>query len=263
MSMSPIAHIPGRRKHASRPARTLVRAGVAGGVLSTLAVTAGAAPASAAGQDPAPRPAETTARLPVLTGDLTAASQQTVDSLQTTAHRYELAAAQDQAAAQAAEKAHKEKKKAEAAARKAAAEKARRAKERASRSADRATLSIGHATGSAAPVIAFLKAQLGKSYVMGATGPSSYDCSGLAQAAFRQVGISLPRTSQQQSTAGTPVPVSAVQPGDLLFWGGVGSAYHVAVYVGGGMYIDAANPSKGVVEQKMSDWPPSSAVRVL
>lgn len=259
--MSSIAHIPGRRKHASRPARTLVRAGVAGGVLSTLAVAAGAAPASAA--DAAPRPAETTAQLPVITADLTAASQQTADSLQTTAHRYELAAAQDQAAAQAAEAAHKEKKKAEAAARKAAAEKARRAKARASRSADRATLSIGHATGSAAQVISFLRAQVGKSYVMGATGPSSYDCSGLAQAAFRQAGISLPRTSQQQSTAGTQVPVSSVRPGDLLFWGGVGSAYHVAVYVGGGMYIDAANPSKGVVEQKMSDWPPSSAVRVL
>ncbi len=262
--MSPIAHIPGRRKHASRPTRTLVRAGVAGGVLSTLAVTAGAAPASASGQPDAHRPAETTAQLPVLTGDLTAASQQTVDSLQTTAHRYELAAAQRKAATQAAEAAHKAKKKAEAAARKEAAEKARRAKERASRSDERAPLAaVGHATGSAAQVIAFLKAQVGKSYVMGATGPSAYDCSGLAQAAFRQVGVSLPRTSQQQSTAGTQVSVSAVQPGDLLFWGGVGSAYHVAVYVGGGMYIDAANPSKGVVEQKMSDWPPTSALRVL
>jgi cell wall-associated NlpC family hydrolase len=240
-----------------------VRAGVAGGVLSTLAVTAGAAPASASGQDDAHRPAETTARLPVLTGDLTATSQQTVDSLQTTAHRYELAAVRQHAAADAAETAHEAKKKAEAAARKEAAEKAR-ARERASRSADRAPLAaVGHATGSAAQVISFLRAQVGKAYVMGATGPNAYDCSGLAQAAFRQAGISLPRTSQQQSTAGTQISVSAVQPGDLLFWGGVGSAYHVAVYVGGGMYIDAANPSKGVVEQRMSDWPPTSAVRVL
>lgn len=242
-----------------------MRAGVAGGVLSTLAVTAGAAPASASGQDDAHRPAETTAQLPVLTGDVSASAQQTVDSLQTTAHRYELAAAQHQAAAEAAEAAHKAKKKAEEAARKEAAEKARRAKaERASRSAERTPLAaVGHASGSAAQVISFLRAQVGKAYVMGATGPNAYDCSGLAQAAFRQAGISLPRTSQAQSTAGTPVSVSAVQPGDLLFWGGAGSAYHVAVYVGGGMYIDAANPSKGVVEQKMSDWPPTSAVRVL
>jgi cell wall-associated NlpC family hydrolase len=241
-----------------------VRAGVAGGVLSTLAVTAGAAPASASGQDHTPRPHETTTGLPVLSGDLDVSAQQTVDSLQTTAHRYRLAAAQDRAAAEAARSAHEAKKEAEAAAREAAAEKARRAKERASRSAARPQLaSLGHATGSAAQVVSFLRAQVGKSYVMGATGPSAYDCSGLAQAAFRQVGISLPRTSQAQSTAGTPVSVSAVQPGDLLFWGGAGSAYHVAVYVGGGMYIDAANPSKGVVEQRMSDWPPTSAVRVL
>lgn len=112
-------------------------------------------------------------------------------------------------------------------------------------------------------VLAFAEAQLGKPYVWGATGPDSYDCSGLTQAAFRTVGVELPRTAAEQSTVGTPVAVSDVQPGDLVFWGGTGSAYHVAVYIGDGKYLDAANPSKGVVIQEMSYYMPTSAARVL
>jgi cell wall-associated NlpC family hydrolase len=112
-------------------------------------------------------------------------------------------------------------------------------------------------------LIAFLKSQLGKPYVYGATGPGSYDCSGLTQAAFASIGVDIPRTSQEQSTAGTPVSVSDLQPGDLIFWGGEGSAYHVGVFIGGGQYLDAANPSTPVAIHQLADYMPDWAVNVL
>ncbi len=111
--------------------------------------------------------------------------------------------------------------------------------------------------------MSFVKAQIGKSYVLGATGPSAYDCSGLVGAAFKQVGISLPRVSQDQSTAGTQVSLSNLQAGDILYWGSAGSAYHVAVYVGDGMFVGAQNPSTGIVERPLSYDMPTGAVRVL
>lgn len=119
------------------------------------------------------------------------------------------------------------------------------------------------ATGSAAAIVNFARAQVGKAYVMGGTGPSSFDCSGLVQAAYRQAGISLPRMSQAQSSAGTSVSLSALQPGDILYWGSKGSAYHVAVYVGGGKFVGAQNPSTGIVERSLSYDRPTGAVRVL
>ncbi|MGW7352222.1 C40 family peptidase [Streptomyces sp. NPDC054784] len=277
--MSQTAHIPSHRKPRSRSRKTLaLRAGVAGGVLGTIAVTTGAASPSstdhsAGGQNTAP---ETTAQLPTLTAELPETAQRTADSLAMSALRYELDAARDSAADKAAEQAKDAKAEADRKAEEARrAEAQRKADERASRTAERTTLSAAdapdaasapapsNATGSAAEVISFLRAQLGKAYVSGATGPSAYDCSGLTVAAFKQVGIDLPRVSQDQSTTGTQIPVSSAQPGDLLFWGGTGSAYHVAVYVGDGQYIDAANPSKGVVQQALSDYPPTTATRVL
>jgi len=108
-----------------------------------------------------------------------------------------------------------------------------------------------------------VKAQIGDAYVSGGTGPNSWDCSGLMQTAFKQVGIDLPRVSQDQSTAGTQVSLDNLQPGDILYWGSAGSAYHVAVYVGDGMFVGAQNPSSGVVEKPLSYDPPTGAVRVL
>lgn len=272
--MSQTAHIPSHRKPRARSRKTLVlRAGVAGGVLGTIAVTSGAAPASSTDNSAGPKtsPAETTGQLPTLSAELPETADRTADSLAMSALQYELDEARDTAADKAADEAKEQKATAERKAEEARrAEAAKKAEERASRSSERTTLSTGdageapsNATGSSAEVISFLKAQLGKAYVSGATGPSAYDCSGLTVAAFKQVGVDLPRVSQDQSTTGTPVSVSEAQPGDLLFWGGVGSAHHVAVYVGNGNYIDAANPSKGVVEQPLSDYPPTSATRVL
>lgn len=218
-----------------------------------------------------------TLQLPTLTADLSTQVAQSAEATQQAAANYQLRAERDAAAANAAKQAKADladakkkaeaKKKAQEDARKAAAERAT------SRSTERTTLaastgsststSSSTATGSAAAVVAFVKAQIGKSYVLGATGPSAYDCSGLVGAAFKQVGISLPRVSQDQSTAGTQVSLSNLQPGDILYWGSAGSAYHVAVYVGDGMFVGAQNPSTGIVERPLSYDPPTGAVRVL
>jgi cell wall-associated NlpC family hydrolase len=254
-----------------------MRTGVAGGVLSTLAV------AGASGAAHAAEPVTQTLELPTLTADLAAQVAQSADVTQQAAASYQLQAERDAAAAKAAKqakadlaeakkKAAEAKKKAEEAARKEAAERASRSAERTTLSASADTgsstgtgssTSTSTATGSAAAVVSFVQAQVGKAYVSGATGPSAYDCSGLVQTAFKQVGIDLPRVSQAQSTAGTQVGLDNLQPGDILYWGGAGSAYHVAVYVGDGMFVGAQNPSTGVVERPLSYDPPSGAVRVL
>lgn len=249
-----------------------MRAGVAGGVLGTLAVT-GASASSANAAEPVTQ----TVELPTLTADLAAQVAQSADATQQAAANYQLRAERDAAAAKAAKQAKADlaeakqvaeakKKAAEAAARKAAAERATRSAPRTTLAASVSTSSSSSsstATGSAAAVIAFAKAQLGDAYVMGATGPNSWDCSSLMQAAFKQAGISLPRVSQDQSTAGTQVSLSNLQPGDILYWGSSGSAYHVALYVGDGMFVGAQNPSSGVVEKPLSYDPPTGAVRVL
>lgn len=112
-------------------------------------------------------------------------------------------------------------------------------------------------------LISFLRAQLGKPYVFGGNGPSVYDCSGLTKAAYAKVGVHLPRTSEEQSLRGTRVSLSNLQAGDLLFWGSPGSAYHVAIYVGGGQFIGAQNPSTGVVQRSISFDRPSFARRII
>lgn len=113
-------------------------------------------------------------------------------------------------------------------------------------------------------MVAFLRDQLGDRYVLGGNGPDIWDCSGLTKAAYRRVGVTLPRTSEDQSLRGTTVKLSALKVGDLLFWGyGPGLAYHVAIYIGGGRYIAAQNPSVGVVERTLSYSPPDFARRIL
>ncbi|MER6708984.1 C40 family peptidase [Streptomyces fumanus] len=284
--MSHTAHIRSHRKPRRSASTIAMRAGVAGGVLSTLAVAGASGSASAADAEPVTQ----TLELPTLTADLAAQIAQSADATQQAAANYELRAERDAAAAKAAKEAKADlkeaKKKAAEARQRAEREAARKAAAaRASRDAERSTLTASAsastdntgaastgasastgsstATGSAAAVVSFVKAQVGKAYVSGATGPSAYDCSGLVQAAFKQVGVSLPRVSQDQSTAGTQVSLGSLQPGDILYWGGAGSAYHVGVYVGDGMFVGAQNPSTGVVLKPLSYDPPSGAVRVL
>ncbi|MFE0578392.1 MULTISPECIES: C40 family peptidase [unclassified Streptomyces] len=276
--MSHTAHIPSHRKPRRSASKLAVRAGVAGGVLSTLAM---AGTASASPSEPV---AETTLEMPVLDLDLAA---EVSSAVATAAENTRLAAVEDELTAQeesARTGAAAEAKQAKEAALKAAEKKAkeeadRKAEaERATRDSERTSLKTtsapakapqgtgtvtAPATGSAAAIVNFARAQVGKAYVMGGTGPSSFDCSGLVQAAYRQAGISLPRMSQAQSTAGRSVSLSALQPGDILYWGPKGSAYHVAVYVGGGKFVGAQNPSTGIVERSLSYDKPTGAVRVL
>lgn len=289
--MSTTAHIPSHRKPRRSASKLAVRAGVAGGVLSTLAM-AGTASAS-----PAEPVAETTLEMPVLNLDLAAEVSSAVttaaENTRSAAVEGELTAQEESARTGAAaeakkakedaqQKADAEKKAQEEADRKAEADRANRSAARASlsttstKSASSGSSSSGStssdgsgasvaapATGSAAAIVNFARAQVGKAYVMGGTGPSSFDCSGLVQAAYRQAGISLPRMSQAQSSSGTSVSLSALQPGDILYWGSRGSAYHVAIYVGGGKFVGAQNPSTGIVERNLSYDKPTGAVRVL
>lgn len=115
-------------------------------------------------------------------------------------------------------------------------------------------------SGGAAAAVAYAKAQVGKGYVMGTSGPSTFDCSGLTSAAWRRAGVSLPRTSQGQASAGVRVSVSNIKPGDIvIFYSG---ASHVGIYVGGGMIVDAANPRAGVRMISLhSSWMPIHSVR--
>jgi cell wall-associated NlpC family hydrolase len=105
--------------------------------------------------------------------------------------------------------------------------------------------------------VAFAYAQLGKPYQWGATGPGSYDCSGLAQAAWAAAGVSIPRTTYAQWAALPHISTSALEPGDLLYFDGVG---HVAIYVGGGYLIDAPQTGMDVQKVPLSGWYASTLV---
>ena len=97
--------------------------------------------------------------------------------------------------------------------------------------------------GVARTAIDFAVAETGKPYVWGATGPSSYDCSGLMLRAFQRAGVILPRVSRDQYGAGGHVPVAQAQAGDLLFWAydssDPDSIHHVALYLGDGKVMEA------------------------
>ncbi|MFD7744777.1 C40 family peptidase [Streptomyces sp. NPDC059698] len=287
--MSHTAHIPSHRKPRQRASTSALRAGVAGGVLSTIAVAGAAGPAQA-------EPVTQTIEMPTIASGFSAAAAASAQATQQLALDMEKQADQDAAAekaAKAAKKAHAEavrkdeaEKKAEAAAKAKAEAEAKERAERASRTAERTTLSAStgasdsspsgsssasasapssssNVSGSAASIVAFAKAQVGDAYVSGGTGPNAWDCSGLVQAAYRTAGIDLPRVSQAQSTYGTQVSLDNLQPGDILYWGGAGSAYHVAIYVGGGQFVGAQNSSTGTVQRSMDYDRPTGAVRVL
>ncbi|MEU5915832.1 C40 family peptidase [Streptomyces sp. NPDC004288] len=294
--MSHTAHIPSHRKPRRSASKLALRAGVAGGVLGTIAVAGAAGPANA-------EPVTETIEMPTLgsldgvTG-IASAVAASAEASQQEALDQNLRSREDAALQTASKEAKKAKAEAE---RKAAAERAEKARlkaeqerkeaaerERASRDSVRTQLSSTSTSddggssssdggssasqgdsqtqapsGSAAAIVAFARAQIGDAYVSGGTGPNSWDCSGLVQAAYKAAGIDLPRISYEQSSMGTSVSLSDLQPGDVLYWGSRSGSYHVAIYVGGGKYVGAQNPSTGVVEHTM-DWDtPSGAVRIL
>lgn len=99
-----------------------------------------------------------------------------------------------------------------------------------------------------AKLVAEAKKHLGKKYVWGATGPNTFDCSGLTQYCHKKLGISIPRTSLAQSNSGKSVSKSNLQMGDLIFWKTTSAKVgHVGMYVGNGQFIHAPN-SRSVVK---------------
>lgn len=96
--------------------------------------------------------------------------------------------------------------------------------------------------------IAYAEAQIGDPYVWGATGPNSFDCSGLVQAAYAAAGVKLPRTTYQQVLVGAPVTKDQLQPGDLVF----PDAGHVQIYVGNGKVVEA--PRAGLKVREVPMW---------
>jgi cell wall-associated NlpC family hydrolase len=101
----------------------------------------------------------------------------------------------------------------------------------------------GAPSPAAARAIAYARAQIGKPYLWGGTGPDAYDCSGLVMEAYASAGVSIPRTSETQWAAGPQVPPDQVEPGDLVFFaGGDGTDTapgHVGLVIGGGQMIEA------------------------
>lgn len=100
-------------------------------------------------------------------------------------------------------------------------------------------------SGKGATVVETAKKYIGCSYVYGASGPSSFDCSGFTSYVFKQHGISLNRTAAGQYSNGVAVSRDQLQPGDLVMFGKSG-INHVGIYIGGGQIVHAANKSRGV-----------------
>lgn len=105
---------------------------------------------------------------------------------------------------------------------------------------------------------------LGNRYVWGGTSlTNGTDCSGFTMSVYAQFGYSIPRTSSAQSTYGTSVSLSDVEPGDLVFYKNGGSVGHVAMYIGGGSVVHASNPSDGIKISSMYYRQPCNARRIV
>jgi cell wall-associated NlpC family hydrolase len=139
--------------------------------------------------------------------------------------------------------------------------------DRASRSGGKGRSEMGRPdlTGAGAPnaraaaAVAAARSALGKPYVWGASGPYGFDCSGLMVWSYYQAGVALPRTSQSQRYAGTQVPLSQAQPGDLVTYRS--DASHVGMYVGDGQVIHAPYPGAPVRYDPVGMMPIASVTR--
>jgi cell wall-associated NlpC family hydrolase len=106
-------------------------------------------------------------------------------------------------------------------------------------------------------VVGIAMQYLGTPYVYGGASPSGFDCSGFVMYVFAQIGVSLPHNAAAQYGYGSPVDRSQLQPGDLVFFNGLG---HMGIYVGGGSFIHAPHTGDVVKISSMSGWYASSYV---
>lgn len=124
---------------------------------------------------------------------------------------------------------------------------------------DRDSLLAGLVPGSGTSALAAALTRVGDPYVWGATGPDRFDCSGLVQWAFKQVGKNVPRTSSAQAGYGTPVAKDDLQPGDVvLFYSDIS---HVGIYAGNGMMVHASTFGVPVAVAPINTTPYHSARR--
>ena len=107
----------------------------------------------------------------------------------------------------------------------------------------------GGGGGSASAVVAYARAQVGKPYCYGGSGPGCFDCSGLTMMAWRQAGISLPHSSASQYNVGRRISAGELQPGDLVFY--YSTISHVSVYIGNGQRISATHTGDYVRVQSL------------
>jgi cell wall-associated NlpC family hydrolase len=114
-------------------------------------------------------------------------------------------------------------------------------------------VSVPAGSGRGAGALAYARKQLGDPYRFSAAGPDAFDCSGLTSAAWRTVGVSLPRSSKAQAGAGTTISKSNLQPGDLVFY--YIPVSHVAMYAGNGQIIHAPRPGKSVQYAPLDSMP--------
>ncbi|KMO97907.1 C40 family peptidase [Streptomyces roseus] len=117
--------------------------------------------------------------------------------------------------------------------------------------AEQAELSNVKGSGRAADALRAAVTKNGMAYVRGGTGPTAFDCSGLTQWAYRQAGIGIGRTTFDQVNDGARISLSALQPGDLVFYGNL---QHVGLYAGNGKVFHAANPTAGVLYGSLSEF---------
>jgi cell wall-associated NlpC family hydrolase len=101
----------------------------------------------------------------------------------------------------------------------------------------------------AAKALEFARAQIGRPCVWGATGPDSYDCSSLTQAAWRAAGVALPRAAFEQAVSGTPVELADLRPGDLVFF--YSEVNHVGLCSGNGTMVHAPSPGASIREESI------------
>lgn len=116
------------------------------------------------------------------------------------------------------------------------------------------------ASARAAAAVAAVRRAVGRPYVWGANGPTSFDCSGLTQWAYGQAGVGLPRTSQAQRGAGAQIPLAEAQPGDLVTYRH--DASHIGMYMGDGQVVHAPYPGASVRYDPVGMMPVSGVTRV-
>ncbi|MDQ1011285.1 cell wall-associated NlpC family hydrolase [Streptomyces sp. V4I23] len=133
---------------------------------------------------------------------------------------------------------------------------------RANRASARADLGNAvPASQRAAAAFSAAQSKIGSPYVYGASGPSSFDCSGLTSWAYAQAGVSIPRTSQAQASAGTRISSqSQLQQGDLVFF--YGDLHHVGFYAGNGQVLHAPKPGASVRYESINNMPYMFGVRI-